>query len=297
MSLLIAMVAWLWVQGEEVIQVQARVEVHWELPEGLVTVAPLPNTVLVTVRGARNVVRRAEEAKPRMTIDLADVGVGEHRIEFSMASIAGLPAGAELVSHTPSSAGLVLDTLAARKVRVKPVQVGEPDRNVTIAGLTLEPQVVTIRGPKQSISDLVELPTLPIDVTGMLEDQQVSYEIELPNGAQVVGVSQLTAHVDVEARLTRRTFAEVPVYVWQKPGWRPITESVQVVLEGPAGELRGLPADGVMAFVHLPESTSRLRYAVQFGPIEGLRLRVAHSGSEEIHALSVDPQEVEVYLP
>ncbi|TNE86746.1 MAG: hypothetical protein EP330_20815 [Deltaproteobacteria bacterium] len=297
LSLLIAVAAWLWVQGEEVIQTQARVDVSWTLPDGLVTAAPLPHSVLVTLRGARNVVRRVEDLNPSIALDLTDVGVGEHRIEFGMANIRGLPAGAEVVSHTPASVGLVLDRLAARKVRVRAVRVGEPDRTVDVVGVTLDPQVITVRGPAQAIADLVEVSTVPIDVTGLSEDSRLSYEVELPQGAEVVGVSRLTAEVDVEARLTRRTFAAVPVYVWQQPEWRPITEAVQVVLEGPAGELRGLAADGVLAFVHLPSEPSRLRYAAEFGPTEGLRVRVVHPGSKEVRAVSVDPNEVEVFRP
>lgn len=297
LSLLLAVAAWLWVQGEEVIQAQARVAVSWELPDGLVTAAPLPESVLVTLRGARNVVRRAEELQPRMTVDLMDVEIGEHRIEFGLAAISGLPAGAEVIAHTPASVGLILDRLAARKVRVRPVRVGEPDRTVDIVSMTLDPKVVTVRGPSQAISELVEVPTVPIDVTGIREDRTLSYELELPQGAEVVGVSRLKALVDVDARLTRRTFATVPIYVWRHADWRPITESVQVVLEGPAAELRGLAADGVLAFVHLPDEPNRLRYAAEFGPEEGLRLRIVHPGSAEVQAVAVEPQSVEVFRP
>lgn len=297
LSLVLALGAWMWVQGEEVVQAHVRVDVTWALPDGLVTEAPLPRSVLVTLRGARNVVRRVRDSQPVMALDLTDVDVGDHRVEFGMANIRGLPSGAEVVSHTPASVGISLDRLATRKVRVRAVRVGEPDRTVTVVGVTLDPAVVSVQGPAQAIADLVEVPTLPIDVSGLKEDSRLAYEVELPQGAEVVGVSRLSAMVDVEDRFTQRTFSTVPVYVWQQPDWRPITESMQVVLEGPAAELRGLASDGVLAFVHLPNEPSRLRYAADFGPSDGLRVRIVHPGSTEVRVVGVEPSQVEVFRP
>jgi YbbR domain-containing protein len=297
LSLLVALGAWLWVQGEEVVQAQVRVNVTWELPEDLVTEAPLPRSVLVTLRGARNVVRRVRDTQPTMALDLSDVDVGEHRIEFGMANIRGLPSGAEVVSHTPASVGIALDRLATRKVRVRAVRVGEPDHTVAVVGVTLDPAVVTVQGPAQAIADLVEVSTVPIDVTGLAGDSRVPFEVELPQGAAVIGVSRLSAEVDVEDRFTRRTFSTVPVYVWQQPDWRPITEAIQVQLEGPAAELRSLASDSVLAFVHLPREPSRTRYAADFGPSEGLRVRIVHPGSSEVKVNAVEPAQVEVFRP
>src|SRR5690606_24193727 len=61
-GLLVAISAWLFVQGEQVVTDRVRAAIDWITPVGLVTTEELPATVVLTVEGPRNAVRRAQRA-------------------------------------------------------------------------------------------------------------------------------------------------------------------------------------------------------------------------------------------
>lgn len=292
LSLGIALTAWLYVQGGQLTDVRLRAALEWKLPPGLATTEPLPASVMLTVKGSRSATRRAQRADVRIIADLSEVDVGEHLVDFSSLDIDGLPPTVAVVGYAPSSARLVLDETTTRKVKVTSIKVGDPPRGYAVADVSVEPSVVEIRGPRIVLSDLVEVRTKPLDVSGLTGDAELPVELDLPWGLRVVGGSWLRARVDVEPLVEARVYEAVPVTV-RAEGWAPSHDEVQVTLQGPASQLQAIGADDIAVFVHLPDNPARSSYEASFGPKEGLRLSVVHRG-DDVSAVAVKPSVIQV---
>jgi YbbR domain-containing protein len=294
LSLFLAGAIWLYVQGEEIHDTRVRSEVEWHLPAGLMAVEPPPEQVTLTVRGARSVTRRARDAPVRLVVDLTDIGVGEHSFELASITPQGLPSGVEVLAVAPSSVRFVLDEVASRRVEVEPVLIGEPEEGFEISDISLEPDVVEVRGPRSSVVGLTEVLTQPIDVTGVLASGTREVGLDLPRGVTLEGLSP-SAHISVRSRRERRTVEGVPVHVRGAWDWRPVPDTVEITLEGPASALADVRQEELAAFVVLPDPGARSRFEAWWGPRDGVRLEVLHPPGVEVAA--VQPPSVAVAHP
>lgn len=296
-SLLGALMLWLYVQGEQTVDAVVRGEVVWRLPPGLVAAEPLPNTVSMVVTGPRAAVRRAGTRAPSVIIDLSELETGAHLIELSAYPVEDLE-GLTLNRLSPSSVGFSLDELSSRKVVVDTVLVGTPREGYRVRSALPDPLVVTVRGARAAIQDRVEVPTRPIDISGLAEDQSFLAEIDLPSGVERVGDEVIEVFIDLEAESDSRRYADVPVSMWppsEAAAWTLSPSTVTVELEGAASALRAIDTEDLVVFAHLPDDATRGSYtARQDAGAGGARLRVLHGGGELVSVVAVNPTQVEV---
>ena len=289
LSLLMALTTWLYVQGEQVVESKIRVPVAWALPKGLVTVEPLPAAVMVTVSGSRAAVRRSKDNDLELQIDLTDATMGETGLEFASFPPV-VPQSLEIVGFSPSAIRFVLDERWTQKAPVEASWVGEPGAGYDVAAVTLEPEVVTLVGPRATVALLREVQTKPIDVSGLTADARVPVELDLPRSVRVEGEVEPTAFIDLEPLVERASLSDIPVY--SEDAWTTDGARVTVTLEGPAAIMRDLDPGSVVVKVLLPNDPARARYEAAFGPQTGLRLAVVHP--RDLRVVEVQPPMVEV---
>lgn len=294
LALVVAVLAWLWVQSDEVYEDQVKASIHWTLAPGVVAVDPLPGSVAVRVRGTRGAIRRAERADIVMDADITDMGPGEHNLELDPFPVDGLPGALTVLGLAPSGVRFALDTVAERKVRVQPQVVGEPASGYAVDGVTLAPAVALVKGPAVVVDALTEVNTEPIDVSGLAGNATVPVQLDLPRGIQPGDGTRYQADIAVLALNEERTFAAVPVHVWDDPRYRSVELTVQVQLQGPAAALDAMAPDDLVVLAHLPADPDRARYEVAWGPVDGPRLRVLHAAGPSVRVKAVEPSRVEV---
>ncbi|MCB9678532.1 MAG: hypothetical protein H6737_25750 [Alphaproteobacteria bacterium] len=293
-ALALALLAWLYVQSDELHEDAVKARVDWLLAPGLLSVDPLPTQVALRVKGTRAAIRRARDQDPRVEVDIRDIGIGEHNLEFGTFPTVNLPSMLEVVGHSPSAIRFTLDETAQRKVKVRPVVVGEPAPGFAVEAIVLNPPVANVRGPGVSVQELTEVSTEPIDLSGLAGSATVPVEIDFPRSIESADGTRFSAEIEILAQNAERTFAAVPVYLWGAQAYRPIEQTVQVVIQGPAAQIESLAGDELAAFVHLPDPADQPRYEAAWGPVDGLRLRVLHSGGERVKVIAVEPSRVEV---
>ena len=297
LSFSLAFFAWWYVQQAEVHESQVRARVEWQYPDGLTPSDQLPSHILLNVRGTGAMVRSARAADIRVPVDLADVGVGEHEVDFMAFQPAGLPAGLDVSGTSPSAVTFGLDELASRKLMVRPVIVGEPAPGFRVAELRIVPNVVEVKGPRSRVDALLEAKTQAVDVTGLNLTTDLKLSLDLPRGVTLADPSAVPqATVEVLAERERRVLSAVPVQVWVHHGWAVLPDSISLTLEGPLEALEDVEPQDVTGFVHLPDVPERSRYKAEWGPEEGVRLRILHGAGPSVSVVSVEPPEVEVLL-
>lgn len=298
LAVLVALVAWWYVQASDIDNATLRVEVEWLMPQGMVTTEPLPSTVLVTVSGPRNALRRLREEELRMPVDVGGDGSteGEHTIELEASDLRGLPTTVTGLDVRPPTLRFTLDEVDTRKVTVIPTVIGEPLEGWAVEEVRVDPGVVDVRGPRVRIETMISVETEPIDVSGLRHDRRFQVRLQLPRGVEVLGPSQVEARVDLEPQVEARVFSEVPVYVRGATGWEVEPGVVRVHAEGPAASLRQIRDRDVVSQVFLPDVASRGSYVVSFDESEGVRAEVVLRG-EGVRVVKVEPSEVRVVRP
>lgn len=292
MSVALAVVAWYFVQGDQVHEAKIKSSIDWTLPPTLTATDPLPTHVVFTVRGTRAATRRAKAASVRLPVDIQDIGIGAHSLEFETFAATGMPAGVEILAYSPSSVRFAVDEVAERKVEVRPVLIGDPELGHAVGTVDLAPTVVEVRGPRALVAALSEVATAPIDISGLSSDRSMVVELDLPRGVERTGQARIEATVEVVAQVERRVLEDVPVHVWGRHDWRPIQEAISVTVEGHPKQLAALDAASTLGLVHLPDPPEGGRYTATYGPEEGVRLRVLLQASEDVRVVRVEPRQI-----
>ncbi|MCA9570709.1 MAG: hypothetical protein KC656_22870 [Myxococcales bacterium] len=291
-SLLVAVLAWLYVQSDEVATGQVNARVEWELAEGLVSVRPLPRTVALRVKGTRAAIRKARtQLALVMPVDLRQAGPGEHNVDFAPFAVNGLETNLEILSRTPSGIRVQLDKQVTRRIELKTRVVGEPADGYAVRRVKLQPAVVQVSGPASVVNELQEIPTEPIDVAGLMADLDVPVRLSLPASITAVLAEEVKAEVSMIALNEPRVFADVPVEVWGGRGT--VTPDVaEVELTGPSTLVRDLSAEDLVVFVHPPGETGSAR--VTWGDGGPGKVRVLHGAGKDVRATNVTPSTFEV---
>lgn len=294
LALALALIAWTYVQGDEVHDTRIRVPVVWTLPRGLTSPEALPSSVTLHVRGTRAATRRAREAEVVLPVDVGGIGVGEHALSFGDFQPRGLPSGVEVLSTAPSSIRFVLDEVAGRKVTVKPVLVGEPGSDHLIESVDVQPEVVEVVGPRATVERLREVDTAPIDVSRITSDTRVRVELDLPRAVRLVDPTvQPEAEIHVVRRDTTRAYQATVVVQGGNDGWIVHPGTVRVELRGPAGALGEIDEHEVVVVIPPPRGLAG-RFEAVWDPGGQGNLRVLHPAGRRVDVRSVEPARVEV---
>lgn len=292
-SLLVALLAWLYVQSDEVATGQVNARIEWELAEGLVSVRELPRTLSLRVRGTRAAIRRARtRGDLTMPVDLREAGPGEHSLELGPFPVEGLQGKLEILSRTPSALRVQLDRQVTRKVEVTTRVVGEPADGYAVRRVKVLPALVQVSGPATVLEQLDEVETEPIDVAGLMADLEVPVRLSLPGSLTLPFEQGFTAAVSMIALNEPRTFVDVPVQVWGGQGTvRPTTARVE--LTGPSTLVRELKPDEVVVFVEPLEGRTGSFTVTSTDPSTG-EVRVLHGAGHDVRATTITPDIFEV---
>ena len=131
--------------------------------------------------------------------------------------------------------------------------INQPPRGYYLEGHTLEPQTVTVSGPKSQIQNISSAPTDVIDLSNCQEDTTI--DVRLIRGGAVKSVQDgpIRVALDIEELVADRNFSAVPI-TSRSTGWQLLTESTIVTLKGPVRALEGINHDGLSLEAIVPES-------------------------------------------
>ena len=165
-SLLLALLLWLQVAGQQTVQRTLS------LPVEFVNMAPemeisndyerRVDVVLRSRRGTSNF----DDGSLTVKIDLRGATPGaEKSYPLSEDNISNRPSGLEVVSITPTRIRLLLENTVRKSIAVVPELVGEPAEGFQVT--KVQAPRVTIIGPQSRVQEVYEAQTEPIGITGL----------------------------------------------------------------------------------------------------------------------------------
>jgi len=245
LALVIACIIWYIVQGEEILEINRRLDVRFEVPQGLAIREG--NTVSrdVTLRGPRVALSNFSSKPIEATIRLPGKK-GSQRYRLDKEMIAHWDNRIKMTIHDPFVT-IFMDDRASRSIPVKVALTGSPKNEVSIKDVQVEPAEITVTGLKSDIQKLQELSTEIVGVSGINESKSFPVPLSLM-GLPELGLStqQVVVKINLYEGMTTKVLDAVPIEVRgieRLSSVRPRT--VQVTLRGPGEELAKLTAQDV----------------------------------------------------
>jgi YbbR domain-containing protein len=273
LAIVLAVLLWLTVAGEHVVERSLRVPLEFRnIPETLEIVGNAPDTVDVRLRGSSALLSRVQGGEIVAVLDLTTARAGSRLFPLRSDEVRA-PFGVEVSQVIPSTLALELEKSARRSVPIVPATDGVPAPGFIVGKVSAEPAMVDIVGPESRVGQVHEATTEPVAIKDA--------KSRVRDGV-TVGV------VDTSVRLAQPQIAQVTVEIWPAPVERRIADVpvryrnvaqglsaqlsprfVQILVRGAQEVLSQLQADGVQASVDLAGlGTGRYNLRVQVDPAE-----------------------------
>jgi YbbR domain-containing protein len=290
LAVLIALVLWLTVAGEHVVERTLRVPLELRnVPERLEIVGDPPMTVDVRLRGSSALLGRMEPGDVIAIVDLATARPGSRLFHLRTDEVRR-PYGVEVAQITPVTISLELEVSGRRSVPVVPAVEGDPAPGFVIGRASATPATVEVVGPESRLRDLTSATTEPISVAGLRTSVTDTVTVGVSDAALRLSHAQsATVTVEVLPAPAERDLAGV-VIRWRNLG-SGLTARIQptvmrVTVRGRRPALDTIRPESIDAFVDL----------AGLGPGQyNLRVQV-DTTLTDIGVSSMDPSVVQVTI-
>jgi len=175
-----------------------------------------------------------------------------------------------------------------KTVSIKPNINGEPKEGFHVSRVVLDPETVKITGSYETLSQIYQVSTAPIDITGITETYSTQVALVSPEGANLLYQPVVKVLVQIEAVAVTKNLVDIPVTVINLAEGKQVIlkpDKVQLTLKGPSEEIGAVEKSAVKAFVD----------------VEGLELGVHNlvvkaEVPKTLQLFNVEPSTVEVKI-
>jgi len=183
LSTLVAILLWLVVAGERVVERVMRAPVEFQnLPAGLELVGNPPDTVEVRLRGSSGALSRMAAGDMAAVIDLATARPGRRLFHIAQNQVT-VPYGIDIVQVGPSTLTMEFEMSAIRQVKVEPDIEGRPAVGYEVTHVTSDPATVEVAGPESALKRLAAAITEPVSVTDQTRSVREVVTIGVPDSS------------------------------------------------------------------------------------------------------------------
>lgn len=168
-SLVFALVLWMFIMGERRLEVGYRVPLELQnIPAELMIANEVPSLVDVRVSGPRTLLMNVSPNDISIAVDLTDLQPGLttfKRLEERL----NLPSGLRVTRLSPSFIDLKLERIKQKQVPVKITLSGEPLQGYQVGRVSAMPARIAIAGAESELKNVTEVTTDAVDLTGVNE--------------------------------------------------------------------------------------------------------------------------------
>ncbi len=229
-SLVLAVTLWYFVGGDDTVDknVMAPIEVI-NLPRDLVISNQFKREIEVTISGPRSQVLNIEKGDITRQVDLAHAVPGTMVINNENHLIS-VPRGVKVLRTQPDSIILSLDKLIQKQLPVKPVTKGTLAPHYLLRDITMKPETISITGPQAVLSQVNDLQTQVIDISGMHQPIQLQVPLKLNTALlDLIGETSVTADLDIIEETVEKRISGLPIEMDNQGGRLHITPSTVTI--------------------------------------------------------------------
>lgn len=254
-SVLLAVMLWMLVAGEETVERGLRVPLELQqFPAGLELQTEPPSLIDVRVRGASGMLSRLGPGDVVAVLDLRVARPGRRLFQMATEQVRA-PFGVEVVQVTPASITLNFEPSASRQVPIVPAVEGHPAPGFVIGTIASDPKIVDAVGPESAVERVTEALTEPVSVEGARATITDSVGVGFLDPMLRLRTPRLAnVTVQIVPAPSERTVSNRPLHLRNAgAGLRAQSQpvSVDVVLRGTAANLANMDVEAVSAFIDL----------------------------------------------
>jgi YbbR domain-containing protein len=183
LSTLVAIMLWLIVAGERVVERVMRAPVEFQnLPAGLELVGNPPDTVEVRLRGSSGALSRMAAGDMSAVLDLTTARPGRRLFHITSSQVT-VPYGLEIVQVGPSTLMIEFEMSGIRRVKVEPDIDGRPAPGYEVTEIKSDPDFVEVAGPETALKLLQAAITEPVSVLDQTRSVREVVTIGVPDSS------------------------------------------------------------------------------------------------------------------
>lgn len=223
------------------------------VPDGVSTGPPQVDPSSVTVTGASSRVDVVTSVVARVAVDASGINIDREVDLVAVDSNSNQVPNVEIDPPRAHVSVAVARQLANVTLPVVPQITGDPAAGYRIASVAVEPLVATVSGEAGTVSQLENVMTEPIDMSGRSTDLEATVPFALPEGVSVTGPDMARVVVTITQDTGTRAFEVGVEMVGQDPGnsYAMSPPSVQVVLGGSIAALDAVDATQLVGTVNV----------------------------------------------
>jgi YbbR domain-containing protein len=289
LSVVLALLLWMIVSGEEMVERGLRVPLELQqVPVGLELTGEVPATVDVRVRGASGTLSRVSTGDVVAVLDLRSARSGRRLFPLTPDQVR-VPFGVEVVQVQPSALAMAFEPSASRQVPVMPAVDGRPAPGYVVGALSADPRTVEVIGPESAVRRVTEALTEPVSVSGARDRVNQSVILGLIDPSlRLKNTRSAMVTVQIVPAPLERSLQGRPVHlrnVAPNLEAQAIPSAVGLTLRGSREALARVEADDIVAYVDL----------AGLGPGQ-YSLTVHADSSPEAGVTRIEPSSVQVRI-
>jgi len=214
LSLCLAVFLWYFVVGEDQVDITISVPIEvLNLPADLVISNQYKKTIEASVRGPRSMIQELRKQNISRPVDLSRATPGTMVIKNEADSIA-FPNGITVLRLQPANITLLIDKLVEKELPIHPVLEGMPALGFELDKVTLDPDRLTVSGPKNILERQISLKTYVINLDGLDHSTTLQVQLNLsPELLNLIGETVVSVRISVRERMLKKTVRGIPVNV------------------------------------------------------------------------------------
>lgn len=249
LSILLAVIVWAIIQGEQVQEVSSEVQINIHVANGYGIRGEMQRTKAATIRGPQAWLL---EVPKKLVADvyLTAGKVGRYRIRLSKDDVKNLNERLELVIHEPYL-DLFVDRLIERTVPIKESLHGTPADGFVVEGVTIEPNTVVVKGIRTDLLKLRYVLTEPIEVSEQRESRILTAKLASPGlGADALAIDSVQVSLRLGDSKVNKRFGAIPLDIeGTEFGGNVKPPTVSILVQGVPGILTRLRSSDFRAYV------------------------------------------------
>lgn len=290
-SLMLAIMLWYFVVGEDQVDINIRVPIEIiNLPAELTVSNQFKKDIEVAVRGPRSLMLDLRNKNITRPVDLTGAQPGTIVIQNDEKSIP-FPKGVTVQRLQPTNITLLLDELLQKRFSIVPVTEGEPAPGYVLQQIYIAPDNLTISGPRSILEKETKLKTYVINLDDL--DRSTTLQVHLnlePDLFDLIGETVVTAKIEVGEKMIEQVVEKIPVNV--RDAATPVTvepNTVTVRARIPEKLLKDTPEPAMLFRASI--SSNNITTAREMDiKVNGVNV----PGHEPISILSVTPRTITV---
>ena len=194
-SLLLAILIWGIVQGEEILEINRKIKINFSVANGYMVKGKSSMDIDARVRGPRVLLGEFGTRPIEAKIYIPKAQTGKLEIPFDKNYLKNWDDRIKVTPRDPYIT-VYVDEKVERSIPVREVLKGAPGEGYIIEKIAITPDKVSVTGPKSEIAKMHEIITEPIDISGLKQSKTVDVRLDVKD----LGLDEIS-HEEVKVNL------------------------------------------------------------------------------------------------